>query len=127
MVWPPLQVLAHHEIFQAKYYGDALKIDPDIRDRYKHRLTGSSTSRKGRLFFCSRAVPLNGGCRVPRTSPPARACARAYIHICIAMLCVPAPSPRPPLTWRGTGGGGAAAPLPCMLSGWAGTRARRSC
>lgn len=28
-------ILAHHEIFQAYYYGDAMNINKNIRDRFK--------------------------------------------------------------------------------------------
>ena len=28
-------ILTHHEIFQAYYYGDAMKIDKNTRDRFK--------------------------------------------------------------------------------------------
>ena len=29
-------MLAHHEIFQLKYYGEASGVDPNVRDRFKH-------------------------------------------------------------------------------------------
>ena len=49
-------ILAHHEIFQAYYYGDAMNINKNIRDRFK-----KSEHFKDCEIFCERYKNFSTG------------------------------------------------------------------